>query len=250
MNSFKTLSSDASMSPLHLAKQQRSHILFVLSNPMPDRGSEFLSWYKQDYHHAIEKSDNILSVQHYEQDEPEEGYPPPEYQYFGIYELSLDGAEEAESIIQQVTDMHSREDSANTPATWLYYPISEAVGRPAIIENPMLIVAFANGIRGSESEFREWYCTRHIRHALNAPYNANGQCFGLTNFQRSGSAEPIYEIMAVYEQENTPQEALEFWNSLPTDESSELEKKFLFPTMDLTRVGECYYRPITEKLYS
>ena len=236
--------------PLILARKQRSHILFVLSNSAPDQESEFVDWYKKDYLHAMTKLDKVLSIQLFEQYEIDiktVDYPPPEYKYLGIYELSLDGAEEAKNIIRKIVDRHKIEKSASAPATWLYYPISEKVGRSSKVKNPMLILAFANGKPGSEPDFREWYCTRHIRHVLNAPYNASGQCFELTNFQYSESAKPDYKIIAVYEQEGVPQDAHDFWNSLSSEQVSELVDKFSFPTLDLTRFGECNYRPITEK---
>ncbi len=249
MNDSENVDKETQLSPLALTKTQRSHLLLVLSNAVSGREREFLTWYQQEHQSAMVHLDNILSVQYYERyDEAEEHYPPPKYRYLGLYELSLDGAEEAEAIIQQITESHHRKNIAEAPATWLYYPICEKVGRSATVSNPVLMVAYANGTLGEEMEFREWYCTRHIRHALNHPSNACGQCFELTRFQQPGSAEPIYRQIAIYEQEGTPKEALDFWYTLSPEEAKVFQQKFAFPTVDLTRCGEAYYQPVTERL--
>ncbi len=251
MNRIDDSTEEMEISPLALAKNQRSHILFVLSNSLSGENSDFLDWYKDDCLHAVAKLEMVVSAQHFEQHEVDitmGNFPPPEFQYLGMYELSLDGADEAKDIIRKIMDSHKMAKKAGPPATWLYYPIGEKVGRSAKTIDPMVTIAFANSIPGSEAEFREWYCTRHIRHALNITGFASGQCFELTNFQKPGSANAIYNTIALYEQEGTPQEFLEFVESLPEERAVELTKILKFPTLDTTRFGECFYRPITEKL--
>ena len=253
MNSIDYTIEEMEASPLALSKKHRSHILFVLSNSLSEKNSDFLDWYKGDYLQAMAKLDMVVSAQHFEQHEVDVtmgNYPPPEFQYLGMYELSLDGADEAKDIIRKITDSHKMEKMSYPPATWLYYPICEKVGRSAKAISPMVTIAFANSTPGSEAEFREWYCTRHIRHALNLTGFASGQCFELTNFQKPGSANPTYNTIALYEQEGTPQEFLNFLASLPEDRAVELTKILKFPTLDATRFGECFYRPITEKIPS
>ena len=238
-------------SAVDVASKQPSHTLFVLSNGVSGCEGAFLEWYKQNYHQAIAEKEHVLSAQHFEQHEidiMQGACPPPNYQYVGIYELCLDGAEQAQDIISFIRDAHQQESSADTPATWLYYPISEKVGRPAQISNPMVTLAFANGTSNNEDEFREWYCTRHLRHAFHIPVFVNGQCFGPTGFQDAGSMEPNSSLIALYEWEGGPQDYFDYLNSLSEAVGEKLTEMLSFPTLDATRFGECVYRPITEKL--
>ncbi len=98
-------------------------------------------------------------------------------------------------------------------------------------------MAFANATPGHEFEFREWYATRHIRHALNIPALVSGQCFQRTEFQQPGALEAGFSLIAKYEQEGTAEAMLASMNSLP-------DSLFEFPMLDLTRFAESVYRPI------
>ena len=238
-------------SAIEVASKQPSHTLFVLSNGVSGCEGAFLKWYKQNYHQTIAEVEYVLSAQHFERHEIDimnGAFPPPNYQYVGIYELCLDGAEQAQELISFIRDAHQQESSADTPATWLYYPVSEKVGRPAQISNPMVTLAFANAIPNSEDEFREWYCTRHLRHALHIPVFVNGQCFGPTDFQDVGSMEPNASLIAFYEWEGGPQDYFDYLNSVSEEVGEKLTEMLKFPTLDMARFGESVYRPITEKL--
>lgn len=230
-------------SALELLQQQRSHVLFVLSNSEPEKESSFLKWYQGAYRQAVLDSHAVLSAQHYEQHEidiSEGRLARIPFHYLGLYELSLDGAQEADSLINKISRLHQEQPAARAPATWLYYPVSEKVGRPPISKPSMLTLAFANGVPGQESEFREWYATRHIRHALNVPALVSGQCFERTQFQRPGALEASFATIAMYEQEGTPEEMLHsFADLIP-------KGTFRFPTMDRapSRFSEWVYRPI------
>jgi hypothetical protein len=101
----------------------------------------------------------------------------------------------------------------------------------------MLTLAFANGFADSEGEFREWYATRHIRHALNIPVLVSGQTFERTQFQRPGVLEAGFATIAVYEQVGPPEVILESFATLP-------EETFHFPSMDMSRFAEGVYRPV------
>ena len=251
MNQIEMPSATATDSALEVAKYQASHILITLTNPVPEGKDMFLAWYKEGHHHAVAKLDNVLTAQHFEPHEidiMQGAYPAPDYQYLGIYELCLDGAEQAQDIISFIHEAHKQESSADTPATWLYYPISEKVGRPAQISNPMVTLAFANGIPNSDDEFREWYCTRHLRHALHIPVFVNGQCFGPTGFQNEGSMALNSSLIALYEWEGGPQDYFDYLNSVSEEVGNKLTEMLSFPTLDTSRFGECVYRPITEKL--
>ena len=231
---------------LLLSKKQRSHILFVLSNPSGDSASDFMSWYTKTLLDDVFSLEAVVGAQHFARHEVDMTmghYPPPDYKYLSVYELSIDGAEEAEDVISHIKKRYEEEKSAELPATWLYYPSSEKVGRNSIKEDCLLTLAFANGTKGNEQEFREWYCTRHIRHALYIPALVSGQCFERTQFQQSGTSEPEYQIIAMYEQEGSPQEFLDYCNSM----SEEVGNKLQFPTLDGTRFGESAYYPVTKK---
>ena len=257
-NSYKFLLNlqEASMkndkSPLVAANKQPSHTLFVLSNAVADRKENFVKWYTQSYHQSIVQLDNVLSAQHYtrhEIDITHGSFPGPSYQYLGVYELCLDGAGQAQEIINTITQSHQQESSAELPATWLYFPISEKVGRSPEIADPMIALAFANGLPGREAEFREWYCTQHMRHALHIPVFASGQCLERTGFQDPGVVSPDYSLICFYQWDGTPQDYFNFLESLSEDEGQELTDLIAFPAMDSERFGEAVYKPITKKLY-
>jgi hypothetical protein len=227
-----------------LLRQQRSHVLFVLSNAKPGSESAFLDWYRGRYRDDLIDAPGLLKAQHYEQHEVDitlgrYGQRVP-FRYLGIYELSVDGAEAASSLIDRITGLHQEQVSAEAPATWLYYPASEKVGRsPPPIGPSMLVIAFANGIPGQESEFREWYATRHIRHALNISVLVSGQCFQRTHFQQPGAMECLFDAIAAYEQVGTAEAFIESHASLPRGTMP-------FPMLDLSgsRFSEWLYRPV------
>jgi len=223
-----------------LLRSQRSHVLFVLSASTPDGQQRFLRWYQDRYRLRIANVPGILSVQHYVQHDVDitqgqfERLPLP---YLGVYELCLDGAPEAQDLITEISRLHREEESARLPATWLYYPVSEPVGRPPISRPSLLTLAFANALSGREDEFREWYATRHIRHALHIDALVSGQCFERTQFQDPGALEARFQTIAVYEQEGSPESIIESMRFLP-------EELFPFPMIDLSRFAESVYRPL------
>lgn len=103
----------------------------------------------------------------------------------------------------------------------------------------MLTLAFANGTPGQETEFREWYATRHIRHALNIPALVSGQCFERTQFQMPGAMNACFATIAVYEQEGSPESIIASFLSLP-------EGTLRFPMLDRSpgRFAEWSYRSL------
>ncbi len=226
--------------PLELLKTQRSHNLFVLSNAYSGQENAFCSWYQGDYLKEVLETERVLHVQHYEQHEVDitrGRHKPIPYHYLSIVELSLDGAEEAEELIKKIRGMHQEQGSAQEPTTWLYYPVSEQVGRPVKNKPSMLTLAFANAISGTELEFREWYATRHIRHALNVTPLVAGQCFELTQYQSTGPMGAIYNTIAVYEQDGTPEDIIESFATIK-------KGTLAFPSLDVSRFAEWVYRPI------
>jgi len=232
--------SDEPSSPLSLLGRQRSHMLFVLSDAQKGYEAEFLEWYRGIYQEAVLQIPGVLSLGHYEQhsvDITGGHYPRLPLRYLGTCELALDGAFAAECIIDLIALLHDEHRAAQAPATWLYYAASEKVGRPTKTRTSMLTLAFANAVTGQEAEFREWYATRHIRHALHVPALVSGQCFERTLFQKPGSLEASFSTIAIYEQEGTPQSMLDSFATLP-------ESTFNFPMLDLSRFSESVYQAI------
>ena len=226
--------------PLLLAGKQRSHVLFVLSDAVPGAEREFLHWYQGPLLQSVSRLSGVLSVRHYEQHEldvTQGRFARLPFLYLGVYDLSLDGAAAAGPLIDEIVYLHAQEPAAKPPATWLYYPACEKVGRAPRISPAMLTLAFANGIPGREAEFREWYATRHIRHALNIPVFVSGQCFERTLFQRPGTLPAEFSTIAVYEQEGEPQVIIDSFARLP-------EETLDFPSVDLERFAEWVYRPL------
>jgi hypothetical protein len=230
-------------SPLELLREQRSHVLVVLSNPRVGSEPNFRSWYLGPYQQEILAFTPVLSGQQYEQHELDVSrgrYPGLPFLYLGLYDLSVDGAQAALEVIERIRELHAREKSAAAPATWLYYPVSERVGRAPAARPSLLTLAFANAVPGQEAEFREWYATRHTRHALNIPALVSGQCLGRTQFQSPGALAAEYSIIAVYEQEGTAEEMMRSFGAVPPGTLD-------FPAMDLTRFAEWVYRPLPSR---
>lgn len=226
-----------------LMQQQRSHILFVLCNAKAGRESAFLDWYRGSYRDEIEGTPGLLNADHYEQHEVDitqgrYGQRIP-FHYLGIYELSIDGAEQATDAIDFISTLHGDQSAAEAPATWLYYPASEKVGGSLSRGSSMLVVAFANAIPGQEVDFQEWYATRHIRHALNISVLVSGQCFQRTLFQRPGAMKCGFQTVAIYEQVGTAEEFIQSHGLLPRGTMP-------FPSLDLSgsRFSEWLYRPV------
>ncbi len=241
MNIHKVGSARGEETSLALITKQRSHNLYVLSNPAPNRENAFLEWYNGDYMQMISQQEKVLSAQHYERNaiDVTRGISRPfDYAYLAVYELSLDGAEQAAPLIDQITVAHTSEHSAACPTTWLYYPVSEKVGRRPKAEKPTLQLAFANAIPGTEAEFREWYATRHVRHAFNIPALVSGQCFELAGFQKPGATVPTYNTIAVYEVDGGPEDIMKGVELLPSLELLD------FPSLDLERFSEWCFFPI------
>jgi len=224
---------------LELLAEQRSHMLIVLSNSQQGSDREFRNWYLGLYQRTVLKLEGVLRGQQYEAHEVDISggkYPGLPYHYFGAYNLSVDGAATASGVIDRIRDLHHRESSAQPPATWLYYPASERVGRLPVSPPSFLTVAFANAVPGQEDEFREWYATRHIRHALQIPALASGQCFARTQFQSPGAMDADFSMIAIYEQVGSPEDMRKSFATLPAGALD-------FPAMDLTRFAEWVYRP-------
>jgi hypothetical protein len=215
-------------------------VLVVLSNPAAGSEHTFRSWYVGPYQRDILALTPVLGGQQYEPDELDVSrgkYPGLPFRYLALYDLSVDGAQAALDVIERIRELHGREKSAALPATWLYYPLSERVGRAPALRPSLLTMAFANPVPGQEAEFREWYATRHIRHALNIPALVSGQCLERTQFQSPGALAAGYSMIAIYEQEGTAEEMMRSFHSLPPGMLD-------FPAMDLTRFAEWVYRPL------
>lgn len=239
---MSTFNMNRSDTVLPLLKSQRSHVLFVLSEPRSTAEAPFREWYRTAYREAVLAVEGTVGVNFYERHEVDitegRGRPLP-FQYMAMHQIVVDGAEAAQDIIDRVQRLHGAQAAAQLPATWLYYPSSEKVGRAANVSSPMLTLAFANSVLGQETEFSEWYATRHIRHALNIPALVSGQCFARTRFQNWGALEPQFQTIAVYEQEGSPELFIESVKSLPSS-------TFHFPMLDVgpSRFAEWAYRPI------
>jgi len=236
----ESMTNDGISTPLAMLRKQRSHVLLVLSNAKTGHEAAFLDWYLGAYREAVSRIPSVLCVQHYQQDEVDitQGrFAPLPFRYLGWYELSVDGAHAAESIIERIGLLHRQQAVAVAPATWLYYPVSEKVGRSPPAFPSMMTLAFANAVPGQESVFREWYATRHIRHALNVNGFISGQCFERALFQRPGALPASFNTIAVYEQEVTAESILRSFLSVP-------DEMLDFPTLDLSRFVEWVYRPL------
>ena len=233
----------AARSSLDLMKKQRSHVLFCLCDPVAGSENAFRHWYQGSCLEALSNTESVLGARHFVQDEVDitrGRYERLPFRYLGMYELSLDGAEESSPFIDRIHAIFREQSFSQPPVTWLYYPISEKVGRTSRGLPSMLTLAFANGVPGQEEEFREWYATRHIRHALNIAALVSGQCFQRALFQKPGARDAAFSIIAVYEQEGSAESIVKSFLSLPPE-------TFRFPMMDRApgRFAEWSYRSLT-----
>ena len=228
-----------------LTKTQRSHNLYVFSNAVAGQEDAFLSWFKGEHLQTVSALDKVLAAQHFVQNEKDitNGISKPTgYTYLSIYELSLDGAEQAGALIDQISSLHDCQVAAGDTAFWLYYPVSEKVGCSAHTKLDFLVLAFGNAVKGKEAQFREWYSTEHIRHALILPTMVSGQRFELSIYQQPGATAPSYDSLAVYEQEGTLEELVEGFLAL---KPGDIEGN---PSFDLEHFSEWAYFPITKSL--
>ena len=226
------------------SKSQRSHLLFVFSQPMEGSEARFLDWYLGHYAAGVRAQPNVLSCRLYERhaiDVTRGRWPPPPSRYLGLVEASVDGAQALDPLIVSIEDAHRAGDAAGAPACWIYYPASEKVGRIDGVPKDFITVAFANGVAGRLAEFREFYATRHIRHALQLPTMANGQCFQRSVFQRPGSMAADFDTIAIYEMADTVE-------ALMADFTRIVPGSLAFPDLDLEpgRFGEAAYALIEE----
>jgi hypothetical protein len=226
---------------LAVAAHQRSHLLLVLSEASLPEDEMFLAWYRDGFGKALRSYDGVLRVAQYVQHEFDitgGRYMQLPFGYLTLCDLSLDGAAAAEHVIRAIHTAHERERSVTgAPATWMYYPASEKVGISARDRPPLLTIAFANGLAGSEEEFREWYATQHVRHALNIPALVSGQIFARTGFQLPGAIEALFSVVAIYEVTDEPQSIVKAFSELPAG-------LLTFPTLDTQRFAEVVYRAI------
>ncbi len=231
-----------------LAKQQRSHTLLVFCKAEDGKAEAFSNWFKMDCLRSVAGLSKVLSVRHY-QEYPfnlSGNYTPIGFDYLGIYQLHLDGAEDASELINQINTLYRNEPSAGDIATWLYYPVSEKVGcnKTTISpSSPVITIAFANAVKGCEAEFREWYTTEHLRHALIIPALISSQRFELTAIQTPGAMAADYQTIAIYEQDDSPENMVKGMGSI---DPAKIPKVWWNPAGDVERFTEWAYQALTD----
>lgn len=233
-----------------LAKQQRSHTLLVFCKTTDEKTETFLNWFKTDCLHTVAGFNKVLSARHY-QEYPfnlSGNYKPIGFDYLGIYQLSLDGAEDANELINQINALYQNESSTGDIATWLYFPVTEKIGcnhTTPSPSTPIITIAFANAVKGRDAEFREWYTTEHLRHALLIPALISSQRFELSRCQTPGAMAPDYETIAIYEQDDTPENMIK---SAELIDPAKLPEVWWSPSGDLERFTEWAYQALTSNV--
>lgn len=201
------------------ALSQRSHTLLVFSNAPKVEKKNYEVWLKSDAWTEFSHNKKVLSVKSYRQHPMDfGGYEPIGFNYLTLVQLSLNGAEDVVSVLDKLHTIFNEVSGSQSVATWLYYPVSEKVGLRRNTDAPYLTIAFANAVEGMEAEFREWYSSQHIRHALIIPALVSGQCFELTAYQASVGVESCYQTIAIYEQDSTPQEMIDSFLNIEPEE--------------------------------
>lgn len=230
---------DAQAPVAALLQLQRTHMLLVLSHPSEEREVDHVAWFTGPFRESVSAMPGVVAARCYRQHEVDitKGrYAPVEYGFLAIVDLSLDGGDQAEPILCEIADLHRQSGVANPPATWLYFPSSEKAGRQDSGAG-MITVAYANPVPGTEAQFREFYVTRHLRHALKISALVGGQCFERAQHQRAGSMQPYFQMVAIYDQIAEPDAFLESYALLPPGSLD-------FPMLDKTRgrFSECSYQ--------
>lgn len=226
---------------LGMLKGQRSHVILVLSNCQIGQEANFLDWYCGSYHRSVLSTAGVISLKNYEQhqfDITQGRFPRLPFRYLGVCDIAVDGADSAGVVSDRITFLHQAQKWTQMPATWLYYPSSERVGRPAGDGSVFLTMAFANPVAGLEAEFKEWYATRHIRHALNLSALVSGQCFERSQVQKPGVMDARYSLVAMYDEVDPPEAMLEHASSLPEGTLD------FAPSLDTSCFSESVYRRI------
>ena len=227
--------------PLEIIKNQRSHNLFVFSNSINSQHDVFRKWFSDESLSLILNLDKVISAQHFQQHELDIfGTSPIGDRFLGIYELSLDGAEQAVQVIDRIKTIYNDSKVSSEPATWIYYPMSEKAGRSPQTKKQHIILAFSDPVKGAEASYNEWYNTQHIRHALNVSSIVSGQRFRLTSFQKPGAMKPSYEYLSYYEQEGSIEDLTNGFKSL---QPGQLD---LSPAIDMN-FTEWVYFPVTDR---
>lgn len=228
-----------------LLAQQSSHSLLVFSNAKEGQEQAYLDWFTSAGLSTALENKKVLSLQHYQQHSLDliGGAKPIGFDYLAVYQLCLDGAEDSDHLIKEIHSAYQIQSSVSEIAIWLYYPISEKVGCQNTEDSAFISIAFANAKEGCVAELREWYSTEHIRHALIIPAFTSGQCFALTGYQQSGVKASDYQIIAVYEQNDTPE------NLVASLSGIDVSKLIFSSALDTERFTEWSYRAITKRVY-
>ncbi|BBD96784.1 hypothetical protein SAMIE_1002850 [Sphingobium amiense] len=222
---------------LALAARQRSHVLLVLADALPGNTAQFERWLDQSVRQAVSSRAELLCARSYVEDDVDitrGRFTRLPFRYLTIFELSVDGADQCGDAIDMIARDYIESGLATAPATWLYHPASSKVG---VLDGEAsgMTVAYANACPGEEAEFREWYATRHIRHALHIPALVSGEFLERSLFQNPGAMENGFAGIALYEQSGSAQSIVDAFLSLPPE-------TFSFPSMDKSRFSEASYR--------
>ena len=229
-----------------MVKQQRSHTLLVFCKAVDGQAESFLNRFKQELLQGVLNIDKVIAGRHY-QEHPlnlSGDYKPIGYDCLGLYQLSLSCEKEASEVIHAINALYDSEPSAEAIATWLYYPVSEKVGCNPAITSPSteyITIAFANAVKGREAEFRQWYTTEHLRHALLVPALTSSQRFELASHQTPGAMASSYETIAIYEQDDTPENMLK---GMATIDPAKVPEVWWSLSGDLERFTEWAYQAL------
>lgn len=219
------------------AKTHRSHLLIVLSNAAQEKKTEFRKWLKDNGLKGLFFGNQVLCVRSYAMHPVKVNphSPPLGFDFLTLFELCIDGTKEAGELISKIRSGFEDLSLAGKIATGLYYPVGEKTGCPGKGDARHITIAFSNPSPGCDHEFREWYTTQHIRHALVIPALLNGQVFEATRFQEGNAMAHDYQTIAIYDMGTTPEALME---SIPNIDVSQMAWSKLG---DFHRFTECFY---------
>ena len=199
------------------------------------------------YQRSVLKLAGVLRGQQYEAHEVDISggkYPGLPYQYFGYIRRLLSMARRAPArILDRIKDLHASRAQRSTARGLALLPRQRTrrpvCGSATLAPHGRICkLPFPVGKTSSVSGMPRAIFVMHCRF----PALVSGQCFARTEFQSPGAMSADFSMIAVYEQEGSPEEMRRSFETLPAGALD-------FPAMDLKNFAEWVYRPCAPQIW-
>lgn len=220
---------------------QTSYLLLVLGNPKEGQEQDFLAWFRDDFRRGLERQGRVIRARTYERDKVDVTwgrFPLVPMQYLALVEIGGDGPEDPHNVISFAQTQFAEQASADTVATWLYYPVSEKYGIDRGAVPTTMMIHYTNPVAGMEAEYAEWFNTRLLRHAAVFDPLVSAQRFERSQYQNFGALEPTYQTVALYDQAGPSEQLIEAFKNPPSNLPDMV-------SLDNERFSEAAYLPLS-----